>query len=257
MSDIKKFQLERSKRIETYNSKSKIFKKAFDFFKITNKFKYTYNFEWLGIPIIQFPQDIIALQEIIFKTKPNIIIETGIARGGSLIFYSSLMSLIHKKYKVIGIDNDIRDHNLKNILKNPLSKNIKMLEGDSISIEIQNKIKDYLRKIKIKNKKIMVCLDSKHTHAHVLNELKLYSKFVSSNCYLIVFDTTDNLRTNKDISEISRNYRFKPYGKNSNPHSAVKEFLKNNDNFSIDESFHRKTLITNCYEGFLLKNKNN
>lgn len=254
MSDIKKFNLERTKRVSKYNTNSKIYKSAFNFFKISSKNKYTYNFDWLGMPIIQYPEDIITIQEIIYRTQPNVIIETGIARGGSLILHSSLLHMIQKNSHVIGIDVDIRKHNRKKIERHFFYKNISMVEGDSTSEKTITEVKRILKKLKF-SKKIMVCLDSKHTHDHVLNELKQYSKFVSKNCYIVVFDTTINFLSSNEIKKLSKNYIFKPFEKNSNPHSAVKKFLKENKNFKIDNYLHQKALISNCYEGFIKKVK--
>ena len=255
MSDIKKFNIEKIERVKKYNVRSKIFKSALSFYSISSKEKYTYNFNWLGMPIIQFPQDILTVQEIIYNTRPNIIIETGIARGGSLILHSSLMSLFQNKSHVIGIDEDIRAHNRKKIEDHIFSKNISMIEGDSTSDATIKKVRKILSSLKFLKKKIMVCLDSNHTHDHVLKELYLYSQFVSKNCYLVVFDTTHNLLPSKEIKKLSKHYRFKPFGKNSNPHSAVKEFIKKNKNFQIDTFLHKKALITNCYEGFIKRIK--
>jgi len=159
--------------------------------KLSNKWmmessldEYSYHFKWFGLPIIQFPQDIIALQEIIWRIKPDLIIETGIARGGSLIFSASMLELLGKG-SVLGIDIEIRKQNKKNILKHPLSKRIKMIEGSSIDENVISKV----YKIAEKNKKILVILDSNHSHTHVLSELNAYSKLVKKGSYLIVFDT--------------------------------------------------------------------
>lgn len=255
MSDLKKFAQECRIRIASFNFKSKIFKKAIEFFEISHKEKYTYNFNWLGVPIIQFPQDIVIMQEIIYETKPNIIIETGVARGGSLIMYSSLLSLIYKNFLVIGIDVDIRSHNRNKIKKHKFSKNINLIQGDSINQLTIRKLEKLLKSSKIKNKRIMVCLDSKHTHDHVFQELNEYCKFVSKNCYLVVFDTTIGLLKANKIKSLNKEYPFKPLDKNSNPLTAVKAFTLKNKNFKIDNSYHNKAAITNCYDGFIKRIK--
>jgi|TARA_B110000977_G_C10904919_1_gene426844 cephalosporin hydroxylase len=247
----KKFEIEKKKIIKKNSSSKK-------FLDITKKFnieaslnKYTYNFTWLGVPIIQYPQDMIIMQELLFEVKPDLIIETGVARSGSLIFYSSILSLIHKKYKVIGVDIDIRNHAKKVLKEHKFSKNITTFQGSSNDEKILNKIS----KLSKKYKKILVCLDSDHTHQHVLDELKNYNKFVSKNSYLVVFDTTQGSFDQKNINKISKVYKYKPWGKNSNPLTAVKEFLKNNKNFTINENPFRKALVSNCYSGFLKKIK--
>ena len=217
--------------------------------KLSNKWmvessldEYSYHFKWLGRPIIQFPQDIVALQEIIWNIKPDLIIETGIARGGSLIFSASILELLGKG-KVLGIDIEIRKENMKKILEHPLSKRIKMIEGSSID---ENTINQVYKMVK-KYKKIMVILDSNHSHNHVLSELKAYSKLVKKGSYLIVFDTV--------IEDIPKKYSKKlikgNWSKTDNPKTAVREFLKENKRFKIDKEIEDKLLITVGPEGFL------
>ncbi|MFZ8805784.1 MAG: cephalosporin hydroxylase family protein, partial [Candidatus Calescibacterium sp.] len=184
MNPIKKFKLERKENIKRLGRDKKLKNLALKFLIYSRKYKYSYNFDWLGRPFIQVPQDILALQEIIWKTKPDLIIETGIAHGGGLIFYASMLELISEG-EVIGIDVEIRPHNRKEIEKHPLSKRIIMFEGSSTD----DKIVKEVEKIVKRHKKVMVCLDSLHTHEHVLNELNIYSKFVSKGNYLVVFDT--------------------------------------------------------------------
>jgi len=210
------------------------------------KNEYSYHFTWLGLPIIQYPQDIIAIQEIIWKIKPDLIIETGVARGGSVIFSASLLELIGKG-EVVGIDIDIRTENKRAIKNHPLNKRITMLEGSSID----KKIFEDVKKIAQGKKKILVILDSNHTHKHVLSELKLYSTFVSKNSYLVVFDTIiDNLP-----KELLNN---RPWGVKNNPKTAIKEFLKTNQRFRVDKSLEKKLLFTAAPMGYLkcIENKN-
>jgi cephalosporin hydroxylase len=204
---------------------------------------YAYNFSWLGRPIIQLPQDIVAMQELIWEIKPDLIIETGIAHGGSLIFYASILELIGKG-EILGIDIDIRQHNRIEIEKHTMFKRITMLEGSSITQEMKEKIYEFAKG----KAKIMVVLDSNHTHNHVKEELKLYSPLVSIDSYLVVFDTIV-----EDLSEELFNDR--PWGKGNNPKTAVWEFLKNNDNFEIDKSIENKLLITVAPDGYLKRVK--
>jgi len=217
--------------------------------KLSNKWmmesslgEYSYHFKWLGLPIIQFPQDIVGLQEIIWKIKPELIIETGIARGGSLIFSASMLQLIGRGI-VLGIDIDIRKENKLKILKHPLSKRIKMIEGSSIDKTVITKV----NKIAKNKKNILVILDSNHTHDHVLSELKAYSKLVKKGSYVIVFDTI--------IEDIPNKYSKKlingDWNKKDNPKTAVHEFLKENKRFKIDHDFENKLLITVAPDGFL------
>jgi len=203
------------------------------------KFKYSYNFTWLGIPIIQYPQDMVAMQEIIWETKPDLIIETGVAHGGSIIFYASILELIGKG-EVIGIDIDIRAHNRLAIESHAMSKRIKLIQGSSISNEIFQLVKQETEN----KKKILVLLDSNHTHHHVLEEMKLYSSLVSVGSYLVVFDTVV-----EDLPEETNINR--PWGKGNSPKTAVNEFLKTHADFEIDFSIQNKLLITVAPDGYL------
>ena len=239
MSDEHEFENNNKHKIQMMAKKTSIKKATTEWFYLTYPYQYSYHFKWLGRPIIQYPQDIVALQEIIWKVKPDLIIETGIARGGSLIFSASLLELIGKG-KVIGIDIDIRKHNKSAIKKHSLSKRITLLEGSSIDPSIVEKV----YKITKNKKPILVILDSNHTHAHVLEELKFYSPLVKKGSYLIVFDTV--------IDDIPKNLlKNRSWGKNNSPKSAVKEFLKNNSRFVVDDEIENKLLITVAPYGYL------
>ena len=243
------FEIQKKKRIKDYKKNKKFLRQAK---KINNLFisnRYSYNFNWLGTPIIQNPSDMIVVQEVIYQIKPDLVIETGIARGGSLIFYSSILNLINKKSKILGIDIDIRKHATQS-LKNHKIKNIITLEGSSISNEIFNKVKKISRKFK----KILVLLDSNHTHEHVLKELRLYAQLVTKNSYIIVFDTIANYSDNKTLNFIKKNYKYK-LSKKSNAATAIDKFLIDEKNFIIDEMFNYHSLTSNCIDGFLKKIK--
>ncbi len=208
-------------------------------------YQYSYHFKWLGLPIIQFPQDIMAVQELIWKVKPDLIIETGIARGGSLVFYASLLELIGEDGIVLGIDIDIRKHNRTAIENHPMYKRIKMIEGSSIDQFIVKKVGEQA----IGRKNIMVLLDSYHTYEHVMKEIKFYSKLVSKGSYLIVFDTMIEQTPKEFLGE-------REWCKGNSPMDAVREFLKNNDNFEIDHTIEAKLLVTECPSGYLRRIKN-
>lgn len=206
--------------------------------------EYVYHFTWLGLPIIQLPQDIIALQEIIWKVKPDLIIETGVARGGSLILSASILNLLGNG-EVIGIDIDIRKKNRYAIEKHPLSNKITLIQGSSINKQIVNKV----HKIAKNKKMVLVFLDSNHTHDHVLKELKLYSPLVKKGSYVVVFDTV--------VEDSPKNFfKNRPWNVGNNPKTAVKEFLKYSSRFKIDKSFDKKLIITSNPEGFLKCIKN-
>jgi len=235
----KKFD-ERNKKFEKTMSKDVEFKKLSQrWFDISLKYEYPYHFTWLGRPIIQYPQDILIIQELIWKIKPDLIIETGIARGGSLIFTASILELIGKG-NVIGIDVDIRKHNREEIEKHPMFKRIKMIEGSSIDKKIVKKI----FKLAERKKKILVLLDSSHTHSHVLEELKSYSPLVNKGSYVVVFDTV--------LEDMPKNsFPNRPWDKGDNPKTAVKEFVKKSNRFKIDVDIERKLMITSNPSGFL------
>lgn len=237
--DNNKFEEKNKKLISLMSKNRSIHDITKKWFEKCSKYQYSYHFRWLGLPIIQFPQDIIAMQEIIWKVKPDLIIESGIARGGSLIFYASLLELLGKG-KVIGIDIDIRKQNKVAIKKHPMYRRIIMLEGSSTDEKITKKVYEIAKK----KKKVIVCLDSRHNHKHVLKELQLYSPLVTKGSYLVVFDTI----TNDMPASFSANH---PWGKNNNPKTAIWEFLETNDRFEMDKDIENKLLITVAPDGYL------
>jgi cephalosporin hydroxylase len=217
-----------------------------DFEDLINRsapFRYTYNFRWLGRPIIQFPQDLVALQEIVWETRPEVIIETGIAHGGSLVFYASLLQLLAGDGFVLGVDIDIRQHNRTEIEAHPLAPRIKMIEGSSVDAAIVARVRDA-----IGGRRAMVVLDSNHTYEHVLKEIQLYSPFVSDGCYLVVLDTIVE-RMPKDL------FPDRPWGPGDNPMTAVDAFLKTTDQFVIDQEIDDKLLFTVAPRGYLKRVK--
>ncbi len=240
MNQIEKFRQECLERIKANEKNDTFISAARAFVKESILPKYSYNFFWLGRPIIQFPQDIIAAQEIIWEVKPDLIIETGIAHGGSLIFYASILELLEGDGRVLGIDIDIREHNRVEIEKHPMFKRIDMLEGSSIDEKIAKQVYDFAKD----KKKILVVLDSMHIHDHVLKELKLYSPLVTKGSYLVVFDTI--------IEDMPEDFfPDRPWGKGNNPKTAVWEFLKANNRFEIDKEIENKLLITVAPDGYL------
>jgi cephalosporin hydroxylase len=246
MSDpIKQFEQERIERIAGNASNEELTKSAEAFNLASNKALYSYNFSWMGRPIIQYPQDIIAMQEIIWKIQPDLIIETGIAHGGSIICYASILELIGKG-EILGIDIDIRAHNRAEIEKHPMFKRIKMIQGSSISNEVLDKVKEVAKD----KKTILVLLDSNHSHEHVLAELELYAPFVSKDSYIVVFDTIVERMPDDYLPGAKR-----PWGVGNNPMTAVDAFLKTNDQFVTDEEIDNKLLISVAPRGYLKKVK--
>jgi len=235
----KNFEKRNEKNVKIM-TKDKTFKKlSRNWFNNSFKYEYSYHFTWLGLPIIQFPQDIVAMQEIIWKVKPDLIIETGIARGGSLILSASLLQLIGNG-EVLGIDIDIRKHNREEIEKHPLYNLITMIKGSSVDNAVAKKVYQHAKG----KERILVFLDSLHTHDHVLKELKVYSRLVKKGGYIVVFDTMiENMPENS--------FPNRPWDRGNNPKTAVFEFLKNNKRFKIDKKIENKLLITSSPDGFL------
>ena len=209
-----------------------------------SRYEYSYHFTWLGLPIIQFPQDIVAIQELVWKIKPDLIIETGIARGGSLIFYASLLELIKNNGLVVGIDVQIRPENRTAIEAHPLFERIQLIESSSTALETVEQVSG----IAAERQRIMVVLDSNHTHAHVLKELELYAPFVSVDSYLAVLDTVIENMPPEFSSD-------RPWGPSNSPKTAIHEFLKQHDEFIIDEEISNKLLITVAPGGYLRRVK--
>lgn len=259
MFQDKKFKTQCRKEIYLQGKSKKLKYLTREWIKESIKTNYSYHFEWLGMPIIQYPQDILSIQQLIWEVKPDLIIETGIARGGSLIYSASILQVVSlcggpKKFKVIGVDINIKKNNKKAILSHPMSKYIEMIEGSSIDKKVLVNLEKKIKKFK----KIMIFLDSNHTHNHVFEELKAYSKYVSKRSYLVVFDTIiDDLP-----NSLNKN---RPWSKGNSPKTAVKKFLKeiNINNFydkngtlirfDINKNIQDKSQISVAPGGFLLR----
>jgi len=243
MNPVEAYKAECKKRIELQGANEKLKEVSSGFTEETIRAGYSYNFTWMGRPIIQYPQDMIAMQEIIWEVKPDLIIETGIAHGGSIIYYASILELIGKG-EVLGIDIDIREHNRIEIENHPMSKRIHMLQGSAISEEIIEQVKPFAKD----KKTVMVCLDSNHTHEHVLKELQLYSPFVTPGSYLVAFDTI--------VEDLPADlYNDRPWSVGDNPKTAVHEFLKTNSDFVINKEIDNKLLVSVAPDGYLKRIK--
>jgi cephalosporin hydroxylase len=239
--ELKEFYTQREALINSNGINQELIFASNLFNEHSNKAKYSYNFSWMGRPIIAYPQDMIAMQEIIWDIKPDLIIEAGIAHGGSLVYYASLLELIGGSGIVLGLDIDIRKHNRDLIESHPMIKRIQMIEGDSTSIDVANQVYEIARN----KKRILVCLDSNHTHDHVLKELQLYAHLTSIGSYCVVFDTI--------VEDLPPDYMpgGRPWNPGNNPKTAVWEFLKTNNNFQIDKSIDNKILISVAPSGYL------
>lgn len=211
-----------------------------EWFRESVAHRYSYHFSWMGLPIIQYPQDILAMQELIWESKPDLIIETGIARGGSLVFYASMLELLGGQGRVIGVDIDIRPHNRVAIEGHPMAGRIEMIEGSSVAPDVIEQV----TRAAAGRESVMVVLDSHHTHDHVLQELEAYSPLVKPGGYLVVFDTV--------IEDMpAGSFPDRPWDKGNNPGTAVRTFLARNDRFEVDRSIDAKLLVSVAPGGYL------
>lgn len=238
------FEQERKDRVAANAVDEPLIADSRAFMNSTIKAQYSYNFSWMGRPIIQYPQDMVAMQELIWEVKPDLIIETGIAHGGSLIFYASMLELLAASGEtdgsILGVDIDIREHNRKAVEAHPMYKRIEMIQGSSIAPEIVEQVKQKAAG----KERIMVVLDSNHTHEHVLAELEAYAQLVSIGSYCVVFDSV--------VEDLPAEYfPDRPWGPGDNPKTAVWKYLETHPEFEIDQSIQNKLLITVAPDGYL------
>lgn len=245
--------------IEKLGTDVQLWRNSLEWIRDTAYHGYPYNFSWQGRPIIQYPQDMVAMQEQIWSIKPDLIIETGIAHGGSLIFYASMLALLDmveaiegdnlidpkiSKRKVLGIDIDIRSHNRTAIENHPLSSRIQMIQGSSVDPDIIEQVKQVAYEYQC----ILVCLDSNHTNGHVLAELEAYAPLTSVGSYCVVFDTI--------VEDLPKEmFPDRPWGPGNNPKTAVWKYLSTHPEFEIDKSIQNKLLITVAPDGYLKRIK--
>lgn len=255
MDDLERFSRDRDAAIQAYEADTEFQKNSLSWVLEAMSKRYVYNFDWLGRPIIQYPQDMQALQEIVWQTRPDVIVETGIAHGGSLIFSASMLALLdyadaaasgrplvpgQSARKVIGVDIDIRAHNRPLIEGHPLAGLITMFEGSSVDPTIAKKVRDAIPE----GARVMVCLDSHHEEAHVLAELDTYANLVSPGCYCVVLDTFIEDAPTGFIAD-------RPWDVGNNPKTAVHKWLPANPGFEIDRHLARKLMITGAPDGYL------
>jgi cephalosporin hydroxylase len=215
-------------------------RKTLEWICATAKYKYTYHFTWMGRPTIQFPQDLFAIQEIIWRVRPELVVETGVAHGGSLIFYASMLELLGGEGIAIGVDIEIRPHNRRAIEGHPLAKRVRLVEGSSTDLAVAEEV----TRLAGSRRRALVILDSHHEHTHVLRELELYSPMVTVGSYVVVCDTiVDDMP-----AEFFAN---RPWGPGNNPKTAVKAFLGTTDRFTIDKAMEEKLLLTVAPDGYL------
>jgi cephalosporin hydroxylase len=242
---ILQFKAERDADIQAMGSDEVLRQKSLDWMLHADKYKYTYNFSWMGRPIIKFPADMVIQQELMWRLKPDLVIETGIAHGGSIIFTSSMMELMGIEGEVVGLDIDIRPHNRELIESHPMMKRITMYEGSSIDPAIVEKVRQHTKGKKC----VMVILDSLHSHKHVYEELKAYAEMVTVGSYCILPDTF--------IEFFPKGYysHNRPWDVGDNPYTGMKQYLAETDKFETDHSLTHKAMITETIEGYLRRVK--
>ncbi len=255
MDPVQHFAQERLDRLAAYDKDADFRKLSQAFLEASMRKKYVYNFDWLGRPIIQYPQDMWAVQELIWQVKPDLVIETGIAHGGSLILSASLLAMLdyceamekgtsldprNGRRKVIGIDIDIRPHNLAALQSHPLAPMLRLIEGSSIAPETISRVREAAKG----HQKVLVFLDSMHTHDHVLAELEAYAPMVSKGSYCVVFDSF--------VEDMPADlFPDRPWSPGDNPMTALRQYLKTHPEFVIDKSIEGKLMVTVAANGFL------
>ena len=252
---MEEFASERAERVAAYATDTAFTALSRDWLEASMGRKYVYNFDWMGRPIIQYPQDMIAVQELIMSTRPDVVIETGIAHGGSLVLSASMLALLDladaiesgatlnprlSARKVIGIDIDIRPHNRKAIEAHPMSSRIELIEGSSVDSRTIARVKERAAGAK----RIMVMLDSMHTHDHVMRELDAYGPLVTKGGYCVVFDSF--------VEDMPRGFfADRPWDVGNNPRTALRKWLVSHPEFEVDTVLQNKLMVTVAPEGFL------
>lgn len=255
MNPADQFAQERHDRLEGYAKDTAFQTLSRDWLQASMQRQYVYNFDWMGRPIIQYPQDMVAMQELVWRVRPDLIIETGIAHGGSLVLSASLLALLDmsdaieagttldpraSRRKVLGVDIDIRAHNRAAIESHPMGSRITMIQGSSVSPEVVQQVRDLAQDYQ----RVLVCLDSMHTHDHVLGELDAYAPLVTPGSYCVVFDTFVEDMPPKFFAD-------RPWDVGNNPKTAVHQWLASHAEFEVDAEMEQRLQVTVAPHGFL------
>jgi len=255
MNPVEQFAQERRDRLARYAQDTTFQTMSRDWLQASMQRQYVYNFDWMGRPIIQYPQDMVAMQELVWRVRPDLIIETGIAHGGSLVLSASLLALLDmsdaieagttmdarvSRRKVLGVDIDIRAHNRTAIEAHPMASRIEMIQGSSIAPEVVQQVRDFAKGYQ----RVLVCLDSMHTHEHVLRELEAYAPLVTPGSYCVVFDTF--------VEDMPPHFfADRPWDVGNNPKTAVRYWLAGHAEFEVDTDMEQRLQVTVAPHGFL------
>lgn len=239
VSDLEEFEIAQRRHAAAIAADDQLQRLALRATIAADRHDYSYVWRWLGVPVIQMPTDIVAMQEIIWETRPQVVIETGVARGGSVILYASILQLLGEG-SVIGIDIDVRSHNRRVIESHPLAHRIELVEGSSVD---DRTLEEVRRRIGSASR-VMVVLDSDHAHDHVLAELRAYSDLVTPGQFIVVADTMVELLPVQE-------HRPRHWGPANNPMTALRAFLQEDERFEIDAYTNGKLLMTSNPSGYL------
>ena len=240
--DRKEFQASIIRQSLALGQDDAVFRQSTELVTELDRYDYTYLWSWMGVPIIQMPADIMATQEVVWTTKPDVIIETGVARGGSVLFMASLLEMIGKG-KVIGVDIDIRAHNREAIQAHPMSKRVEMIEGGSADDDTLEKVRALIPE----GASVMVVLDSDHSRDHVLAECRAYAPLITPGCYLVVADTLVGHLSEENTPK----KRSKIWFKGNEPLSALNDFIFENSDFEVDEVLNGKLVLSSSPGGYV------